>query len=393
MKKTILPFYLFENLQNIEDLSPEEKRDFLISLKKFCEIRGKDFLKICNDLEVELPEWSKILSPNQVKFLDDCMYKSTYPNRKGSTWVINPETGLVDVEGDFILGNSGLPNLNGVKFGVVNGTFNLANSKLNDLSGFPKEVNGNVNLRSNELESLEGLPEKLGGGLILSWSKNLENLIGAPKEIKGDLNIENCYTLKSLEGSPKKVRVLLIESCPNLQNLKGGPEFLEGQFERVTITNCSGINSLIGFPQKAESSIEVILFNLPNLFTLEGIPADPDFKISRLDIDKLGLKRQILRRAYNAATKYKSWLIGHISMFTDPDFIATGKAPKDPIRERLTPDRIKKEMEENRGAFILGIKDYLEDFRVKKLLRGIEIPKETKEKINLALDLGDIGIE
>jgi hypothetical protein len=79
-------------------------------------------------------------------------------------------------------------------------------------------------------------------------------------------------------------------------------------------------------------------------------------------------------------------------MFTDPDFIKTGKAPKDPIREKLSPDNIKKEIEENGERFVVGLKSIWNDFRVKKILREIEIPEDTKADADMLSALDDIGL-
>ena len=126
-----------------------------------------------------------------------------------------------------------------------------------------------------------------------------------------------------------------------------------------------------------------------NLYTLEGLPLDTEYYVN---LEKNGLKPVVLRRALDVAKKTKSWVVAYLSMFTDPDFIKTGKAPKDPIREKLSPDNIKKEIEENGERFVVGLKSIWNDFRVKKILREIEIPEDTKADAEMLSALDDIGL-
>jgi hypothetical protein len=126
-----------------------------------------------------------------------------------------------------------------------------------------------------------------------------------------------------------------------------------------------------------------------NLYTLEGLPLDTEYYVN---LEKNGLKSAVLRRALEVAKKTKSWVVAYLSMFTDPDFIKTGKAPKDPIREKLAPANIKKEIEQNGERFVVGLKSIWNDFRVKKILREIEIPEDTKADADMLSALDDIGL-
>ena len=110
------------------------------------------------------------------------------------------------------------------------------------------------------------------------------------------------------------------------------------------------------------------------------------------NLEKNGLKPVVLKRTLEVAKKTKSWIVAYLSMFTDPDFIKTGKAPKDPIREKLAPANIKKEIEQNGERFVVGLKSIWNDFRVKKILREIEIPEDTKADADMLSALDDIGL-
>ena len=78
-------------------------------------------------------ESSVELTPEQIEWLDQCT--------KG-TWQLNPQTGEVDVEGDFSCNMQGLSDFNGVRFGRVGGVFRCTNNQLTTLEGAPREVGG-----------------------------------------------------------------------------------------------------------------------------------------------------------------------------------------------------------------------------------------------------------
>ena len=61
------------------------------------------------------------LTREQVQWLNDCT--------KG-TWALNPQTGLVDVEGRFSCSSQDLTDFKGVKFGMVDGDFYCENNAL-----------------------------------------------------------------------------------------------------------------------------------------------------------------------------------------------------------------------------------------------------------------------
>ena len=98
--KTLLPFALYEELQNMDQLDPKEMKDFLLTLRRYCDSSGKDYGKICKELEIEEPTWSGKLNPRQIKALDKATEKR-WSSDPISTWKINPETGLVDIDGRF----------------------------------------------------------------------------------------------------------------------------------------------------------------------------------------------------------------------------------------------------------------------------------------------------
>lgn len=389
--KTLLPFALYEELENLDQLDPEEMKSFLLSLRKYCDSSGKDYSKICKELGIEEPEWSGKLTPKQIKALD----KAT-SDRFGvtSSWSINPETGLVDIEGkfnpssstDFFINGS----LLGIKFGKCNGDFIIDSCNLTTLEGCPEEVTGKFSASNNRIENLIGGPKKAKIYLVDSC-RNLSSLKGSPEEVEAEFSVSRCPMLTSLEGGPKKAGSYNCEET-SIKNLKGAPEELNGTYVSFMARDCHSLESLEGAPilnPKSSRRPDYNFSNCENIYSLEGLPLDKDYYVY---LHKNGLKSEVLKRALSVAKETKSWIVAYLSMFTDPDFIKTGKAPKDPIREKLAPENIKKEIEQNGERFVVGLKSIWNDFRVKKILKEIKIPEDTKADADLLSSLDDVGL-
>jgi len=391
--KTLLPFALYEELQNMDQLDPKEMKDFLLTLRRYCDSSGKDYAKICKELEIEEPGWSGKLTPRQIKALDKATEKR-WGSDPDSSWSLNPETGLVDVIGRF--NGSSVQDfkegsLLGLRFGKVDGDFFIGACMLTSMEGFPEEVTGNFNVSNNRIENLVGGPKKVGKSYNASSNQKLISLEGAPEEVGEGFSVTDCYGLTSLEGGPKRTGSYECNST-SIRNLKGSPIEIKGNYSNFSANSCHLLSSLEGAPVlvSATSRNPSYSFNLcENLYSLEGLPLDRDYYVN---LEKNGLKPNVLRRALNVAKETKSWIVAYLSMFTDPDFIKTGKAPKDPIREKLAPANIKKEIEQNGERFVVGLKSIWNDFRVKKILREIEIPEDTKADAEMLSALDDIGL-
>ena len=391
--KTLLPFALYEELQNIDQLDPKEMKDFLLTLRRYCDSSGKDYGKICKELEIEEPSWSGKLNPRQIKALDKAVEKR-WSSDPTSVWKINPETGLVDIEGKFNASASDDfrdGSLLGIKFGIADGDFIINALGLTSLEGCPQEVTGTFNASNNKIENLIDGPKKVGKSYNVNGNNKLVSLEGAPEEIGETFNVTDCTSLPSLEGGPKKAGAYECNSTV-IRNLKGAPIEIKGEYVGFSANYCHSLSSLEGASILTPTNNRTARYSFnvcENLYTLEGLPLDTEYYVN---LEKNGLKSSVLRRALEVAKKTKSWVVAYLSMFTDPDFIKTGKAPKDPIREKLSPDNIKKEIEENGERFVVGLKSIWNDFRVKKILREIEIPEDTKADAEMLSALDDIGL-
>jgi hypothetical protein len=97
---------------------------------------------------------------------------------------IDPQTGVVNVQGDVILMQrvKHLP----VQFGTVSGTFDCSENMLASLQGSPSHVGKTFSCYDNSLNSLEGGPTHVGGVFNCQQNNLFVNLVGAPQFIGSD---------------------------------------------------------------------------------------------------------------------------------------------------------------------------------------------------------------
>ena len=135
------------------------------------------------------------LTQEQKDWLDECTFDGS--------WSVNPQTGLVDVNGTFSCEGQILRDFKGVRFGDVVGDFACSANSLTSLEGAPHSVGVDFHCHDNQLTSLEGAPQKVGGDFDCSHN-SITSLEGAPREIGGDF-VCNDSQLVSLKGAPQEV--------------------------------------------------------------------------------------------------------------------------------------------------------------------------------------------
>jgi hypothetical protein len=184
----------------------------------------------------QLFENTQELTPEQIEWLD----KFT----DGSTWTLNPQTGLVDVKGDFACSRQGLTDFKGVRFGEVSEDFYCSYNQLTSLEGAPQKVGGVFYCDRNNLTSLEGAPHEVGGSFYCN-DNQLTTLEGAPREVGGYFRC-SYNQLTSLKGAPQKVGGGFDCEKNQLTSLVGAPQEVGGGF------SCENnqLTSLEGAPQR-----------------------------------------------------------------------------------------------------------------------------------------------
>jgi hypothetical protein len=140
-----------------------------------------------------------MLRQKQIDFLDKYTVGS---------WSVNPATGLVDIDGDFIYRDfprSVKYPLRGLRFGDVSGNFIFEpSSYMTGLDGFPNRVGKNFSCSRCHVESLKGGPTEVGGSYFCSFNK-LKNFDYAPETIPGDFVARFNHDLESFDGLPKYI--------------------------------------------------------------------------------------------------------------------------------------------------------------------------------------------
>jgi len=159
------------------------------------------------------------LTTEQIEFLDKYA-----PGR----WSMDPQSGSVDIDGNFDCSDQKLTDFKGVRFGKVSGDFWCSDNKLRSLEGAPQSVGGNFWCHDNGLSSLEGAPQSVGGDFGCSLNR-LSSLEGAPQSVGGDFGC-SLNRLRSLEGAPQSVGVGFYCSDNQLSSLEGAPQSVGGDF-------------------------------------------------------------------------------------------------------------------------------------------------------------------
>ena len=107
----------------------------------------------------QLFENTQVLTLEQKDWLDACT---------SGRWKLNPQTGLVDVDGDFDCEGQRLRDFKGVKFGMANNYFFCSRNQLTSLEGAPQQVGSDFFCYDNQLTSLEGAPQEVGASFDCS---------------------------------------------------------------------------------------------------------------------------------------------------------------------------------------------------------------------------------
>ena len=143
-----------------------------------------------------------------------------------------------------------------VKFGVINGSFEVFGNFGGDIDIYPTECK-NFTIRNNF-----GEDNPLG---------NMKDFKNFPlKKIKGEFWVDNT-SLTSLEGIPEGMKLLYLPNGYELQSFKGLNEVYGETFNgTIHIKNLKNLTSLEGLPKKINGNL--ILHGVDNLQSLDGLP-------------------------------------------------------------------------------------------------------------------------
>ena len=159
------------------------------------------------------------LTEEQIEWLDKCV---------NGSWKLNPQTGLINVDGNFYCSERGLTDFKGVRFGKVSEHFVCGDNQLTSLEGAPKTVGGYFDCYDNQLTTLEGAPQTVGGDFDCH-DNELTTLEGAPQTVSGYFDCHD-NNLTTLEGAPQSVGKSFLCGGNQLTSLVGAPKTVYDDF-------------------------------------------------------------------------------------------------------------------------------------------------------------------
>lgn len=388
-----------------ESIDPELEKRLRLDLKKYCTEAGKDYIEICK-LAGLSTEGFENLDADSVELIEK--YSS-------GPWSYDDKTGRVNIEGSFRADGWGadrdssklLDLMKRIKFGVIEGDFVITSVRdLDDITledSCPLEVTGNYSIKDskitksimppkigknidmprNKIDELVGFPNRVTGSVYLNGNK-LGSLVGSPDYVGGDFNLsDQSHTGPfSLKGSPKEVKGGFFAEGISIETLQGCPEVVDGALNLRR-------NNLIDLKGNLKSVKGRIYVEQNNIATLEGLPLGISTYL--IDCAKNLIPPAVLKSTYKDASNYKSWLAAYLKLSATERFKRMGKAERDPIRDRITPEIIAKSPVSI--SPIWKDTEIMNDPVVKRLIKksGIDNDDVFKSAATTASDLSDLG--
>ena len=281
---------------------------------------------------------------------------------KGS-WSYNPDTGLVDVKGNFYCSDSELGDFMGIQFGRIGWNFDCSNNSLTSLEGAPREVGGSFDCSSNSLTSLEGAPQEVGENFYCTENK-LTSLAGAPQEVWGNFYCGRSL-LTSLAGAPKVVDGDFYCWDNKITSLEGGPQEVGGDY------NCkrNDLTSLKGAAKKVGGSFNCFLNPLTSL---EGAPEEVGYLFS---CDAL------------VSTSLEWNMEGWIEMFDKGN-----DEVKQLVLSLLSAEEINKRIAQDPAGMVMMLKGVWNSPIFKEIRSQLIWPEGFEKSIQRAGGLADVGL-
>ena len=373
----ILDFKLHSFKQQLnESLSDAKKAQLMTDLKLYCDELGVSYNDVCKTLKVGTGGLEK-LDGETILWLDR--------NIGLGKWLLNPTTNKIDIHkgGGFSVGWNDRREITelpaDVSFGTVDGNFNVEDCpKMKSFRGFPSKITGKLNIKGCAYESLEHCPTDVGS-IDFSFNR-IKKIDGGPQDEVSYYNCSNNY-ITSLEGAPKKVLDGFNCSNNELETLEGGPKIVEGG---SYYANFNSLDNLRGFPNKFSGNYIHVESN--NLHSLQGI--NPMESKKSVYCKKNLLPEAVLKDTYSKAREFGSWPAGYLWLLTTTRFQRMSKLQRDPIREALSPENIKKHSIAFSKVWKTSLMD---DPAVKRIMNKANLSAEYKEDATLGADMDDLG--
>jgi len=269
----------------------------------------------------------------------------------------------------------------------VGGGLNISVNKFKELV-IPGFIGKWLDISDNSLTSLDGCPEEVNGYFKCNDNK-LSNLIGGPVKVTGDYDCSDQRGEGSfkLDGCAKEIGESF--RCVNnyIETLEGGPEKVGSglDLENNKLIDLKGSLKEVGTSGRYYS-IDV---KRNNIATLEGLPLS--VSASNIECSKNLIPPAVLKEVYRDAQRMKSWIAAYLELSATERFKRMGKAQRDPIRDRITPEVIKK----NPAALgpVWKNTNLMSDPVVSRLIKksGVKQDDSFMDDVELTSDLDDLG--
>jgi len=112
------------------------------------------------------------------------------------------------------------PNTLPIKFGTVDGDFDIKRLRLKSLDGCPTDITGVFNASYNIFPDLKGGPRRVAGDYYVSYNPELKSLDGMAETVVGGINLSSTrISEEDFKYLPKKIKDLRLSSCENVKNI------------------------------------------------------------------------------------------------------------------------------------------------------------------------------
>ena len=139
------------------------------------------------------------------------------------------------------------PNTLPLKFGTVDGNFNISRLRLKTLEGCPTDITGTFNASYNIFPNLKDGPRRVGGDYYVSYNPELKSLDGMAEIVVGGVNLSSTRISEDdFKYLPKKMKELRLSSCANIKTLSGLNKYVEEIERALGISGVDLTGGLLG---------------------------------------------------------------------------------------------------------------------------------------------------
>lgn len=134
-----------------------------------------------------------------------------------------------------------------LKFGTVDGQFNVSRIRLKTLEGCPTDITGTFNASYNIFPDLKGGPQRVGGDYYVSYNPELKSLEGMAETVVGGLNLSTTMiSEEDFKYLPKALKELRLGSCENVKSISGLHKYVEDIERAIGLSNVPLTGGLLG---------------------------------------------------------------------------------------------------------------------------------------------------